>query len=192
MLSDIVAHAYRRTQWALIVRGLLGIALGVFILMRPLESVAALALVVAIWALADGFAEIATALEVRESMAHWWVMLLAGIVNLGFGVAALYYYPGLSLAFAVIWVAYWLLIGGVLALWAAFHARQLQLPWGWGAVWGTIAVIGGIYAIMSPSATLAALLTLIAVMGIFGGVARLVAAFRLSSLKSSVRSAVSA
>jgi uncharacterized membrane protein HdeD (DUF308 family) len=44
MASDPIQSAYRRAWWSLVVRGLLGVALGVFIFWRPLESVAAFAL----------------------------------------------------------------------------------------------------------------------------------------------------
>lgn len=37
----------------MVIRGLFGIALGIFIIARPFDSVAVLALVIAIWALAD-------------------------------------------------------------------------------------------------------------------------------------------
>jgi len=48
---DDLKRVYHRTWWALMLRGLLGLAVGVLIFVRPLDSVAALALVIAWWAL---------------------------------------------------------------------------------------------------------------------------------------------
>jgi uncharacterized membrane protein HdeD (DUF308 family) len=49
MAQHIIERAVNRASWGLVLRGAVAIALGVFMLARPLESVAAFALVVAIW-----------------------------------------------------------------------------------------------------------------------------------------------
>jgi uncharacterized membrane protein HdeD (DUF308 family) len=43
VLTDTLNQAFRRTWWAIVIRGLLALGLGIFILARPLESVAAFA-----------------------------------------------------------------------------------------------------------------------------------------------------
>ena len=53
MLDDL-KRGYRLGWWALFLRGLVGLAVGVFILARPLDSVAAFALVIAFWAIFNG------------------------------------------------------------------------------------------------------------------------------------------
>src|SRR2546425_358234 len=80
---------YHRTWWALMLRGLLGLAVGIYILARPLDSVAAFALVIAFWALFAGSVEIVQAFELKAMMKHWWVLLLAGLVGVAFGIGAL-------------------------------------------------------------------------------------------------------
>ncbi|HSY81633.1 MAG TPA: DUF308 domain-containing protein, partial [Gemmatimonadaceae bacterium] len=86
-----------RAWWGLVLRGLVSIALGIFIFARPLESVAAFALVIAIWALVDGITNIVHSFDLKPLYNHWWLMLLGGIVSVGFGMAALFFYPVLSL-----------------------------------------------------------------------------------------------
>lgn len=190
MLTDALVSAYHQSKWALLVRGLLGIALGVFILMRPLESVAALALVIAIWALADGIVSMVHAFELRSVVDHWGLLLLSGIVSVLFGIAALYYYPALSLAFAVMWAAWWLIAGGALGIYVALQERKAELPWGWTLTSGIIAVAFGIFAIMYPAITLASLIGLLAAFGIVGGIAMLVAASKMQSFEHKVHQAV--
>ena len=63
MASDLIQSAYRRTWWALVLRGIFGIALGAIILWRPIESIASFALVIAIWAFFSGVVQIVHAID---------------------------------------------------------------------------------------------------------------------------------
>src|SRR5690349_15685966 len=115
MFTRDLKSAYQRGKWVLVMRGLIGIAVGIFVLARPVESVAVFALVIAFWAVFDGIAHIVSSFDLRSEVPHWWVMLVSGIVSLAFGVAALRLYPVLSLTFAVLWSAWWLMATGALA-----------------------------------------------------------------------------
>lgn len=174
---------YHRSWWGVGLRGLLAIALGVFILARPLASAGALALLIAIWALVVGFVEIARAFDLRRVAPHWWVFLIAGIVSTLFGVAALYYYPGLSLSFAVLWVAWWLLATGTLGIVIAVNERRHHLPWGWTIAWGLLSIVAGIAALVNPPVTLAAILGLLAGFALLSGVLLVAGAIRLRGLE---------
>jgi uncharacterized membrane protein HdeD (DUF308 family) len=186
MTTDLIESTYRRAWWALVLRGVFGIAVGALILWRPLESVAAFALFIALWAIFSGAAQMVHAFELRPVFEIWWVPLLSGLVSVAFGVAALYYYPALSLAFAVTWVAWWLLFTGALAIYGAVAEHRLGLSWGWTAAFGVLGVICGVLAILAPPATLAALMGLIAGFAIAGGVLLLMGASRLAAFKSKV------
>jgi uncharacterized membrane protein HdeD (DUF308 family) len=190
MLSDAIHHGYTRVRAGLLLRGLIALALGIFILARPLDSVAAFALVVAIWALVSGIAQIVDAVELRSAWSNWWVLLLGGIVSVGFGVAALYYYPALSLVFAVVWVSYWLLLSGVVGIYIAMQERKMHTAWGWTAAFGAISVLAGVYALLVPPATLVALMGLISAFAIVGGILLLVAFFKIGAAKTDLASAV--
>jgi uncharacterized membrane protein HdeD (DUF308 family) len=177
-----VKRLYRMTWWALMLRGLFSIAVGVFIFARPLDSVAAFALVIAFWAIFGGMVEIVHAFQLRQAMNHWWVMLLAGVVGVGFGVAALVYYPTLALTFAVVWVAWWLLLTGFLGIYASLQLRRLGMDWGWPAAFGVLSVVAGVFALLSPPATLAAIMALIAGFAIVGGIVLTGGAFKLRAI----------
>lgn len=191
MIADDIKSLYGRTKWALFLRGIFGLVLGAFIIARPLDSVAALALVIAFWALLDGFTSVVRAFTIRDFAQHWWVMLLTGLVSIGFGIAALYYYPGLSLTFAVLWTSFWLITAGVLGVYVAFQEREFGVSWGWMMALGLVAVAAGVVAYMYPQVTLAWLLALIATYGIVSGVIMLMAAWKLQSFQSDVRQAAS-
>jgi uncharacterized membrane protein HdeD (DUF308 family) len=190
MATDMIQSAYRRTWWALLLRGLLALALGLFILTRPLDSIASFALVIALWALFSGIVQIVHAFDLRSLFDKWWLLLLSGLVSAAFGVAALYYYPTLSLAFAVVWVTWWLLLTGGLAIYAAIVERRLGLSWGWTLALGIVSIIAAVFALMSPPVTLAAIMGLIAGFAIVSGVVLLMGALRLTSAKHDVIDAV--
>jgi uncharacterized membrane protein HdeD (DUF308 family) len=189
MVSDLIQSTYRRAWWSLLIRGLLALALGVLILSRPMESIASFALVIAIWALFSGIVQIVHSFALRELYPQWWVLLLSGLIGVAFGFAALYYYPALSLAFAVIWATWWLFLTGVLAIYAAIVERRLNLSWGWTFAFGVLSIIAGVLGLMNPPATLAALMGLIAGFAIVSGVVLLVGAFRLASVKREISDA---
>jgi uncharacterized membrane protein HdeD (DUF308 family) len=192
MATDVIRSAYRQTWWGLVLRGLLALAVGVLILWRPLQSVAALALVIAIWALFAGIVQIVHAFDLRHIYDRWWVLLLSGLVGVVFGVAALAYYPTLSLAFVVVWAAWWLILTGALAIYAAIEERRLGQSWGWTLVFGIVSILAGVFAVMSPPVTLTAIMALIAGFAIVSGLVLLVGAFKLSSLRRDVAGAVGA
>ena len=128
MLTDTLNQAFRRTWWAIVIRGLLALGLGIFILARPLESVAAFAVVVAIWALVNGITEVVHAIDIKPFFRSWWLLLFGGLVSAAFGIAALSYYPGLSLAFVVTWVSFWLLLAGLVGVEWPCSSREQTCP----------------------------------------------------------------
>jgi uncharacterized membrane protein HdeD (DUF308 family) len=190
MVGDEIQKVYNQSKWALVLRGLLSLLVGIAILTRPMPSVAALALVIALWALFDGSVNIVRSFQVRQIAPHWWVLLVSGIVGVGFGIAALYYFPGLSLAFAVLWVAYWLILSGVIALFLGYQERKVGVSWGWTVLYGAVALVGGVIALMYPMATLAALLGFIAGFSIIASLFLFMAAARMQAFQSDVRNAM--
>lgn len=189
-MSNEIKKMYNGVKWGLVIRGLFGLALGIFIMARPIESVAALALVIAIWAFGDGIVNIVHAFELRPIVKHWWALLLSGIVSVCFGVAAFYYYPGLSLTFAVVWTAMWLFTAGIIGLYVSAQERSIGVSWGWTLVWSLVALAGGVFSVMRPGITLAGLISVIAGFGIVGGIALLVAAGRMQSTETTFTRAV--
>src|ERR1700683_453579 len=132
---------HRRTWWALLIRGLLGLAVGIFILARPIASLDAIALIVAIWALLSGIIEILHALETRPIIKSWWILVLGGLVSICFGMAAIYFYPELSLAFMTVWVGFLLATSGITVVYASVQMMNAGLSWIWTSIWGVLSVL---------------------------------------------------
>lgn len=183
MQSELGHQMYQRMRWSLLLRGLIWLALGILIFVRPMESVAALALVIAIWALVSGISQIVQAVEMRAAVVHWWLLLVSGVISVAFGIAALRFYPALSLAFAVIWTAYWFVLTGVLSISVSVQERRIGIPWGWTAFLGVVGVLAGLYAFFFPPATLALIMALLAWIAIVGGIAQLFGAYALGRIR---------
>jgi uncharacterized membrane protein HdeD (DUF308 family) len=183
MIADQLRDRYHQAKWALVLRGLIGIALGLIILARPFDSVAAFALVIALWALFDGIVRIVHAFDLRTVMSDWWMLFAAGIVGVVFGLAALYYYPALSLSFAVVWVTLWLVTAGLVGVYIAVQERRAGEAWGWTMTWGIITILAGVVAYMYPGVTLAWLMSIIAAFGLIGGIALLIGAGKMNTLE---------
>ncbi len=183
MLVQALKQELHRLRWSLLIRGLIAITLGVLIIVKPLDSIGAFAFLIAFWAVFTGITEIVQAVELRRHFHAWWLHLLGGLVSMGFGVAALYFYPGLSITYAVILVSYWLLLSGVVQLSVAFMHRGAGLPWGWGLASGVISLLAGIAALVAPPLTLAAILAFIAAFALISGITLLIGAFRLGMME---------
>lgn len=183
-MNTEIKSLYTQAKWGFLIRGLFGIALGIFIFLRPAESIAIFALVIAIWALGDGIVSIVHSFDLRGVVEHWWAMLLSGIIGVGFGLAALYYYPILSLTFAVYWTSLWLIMAGLVGIYVSVQERNLGVSWGWTLTFAIIAIVGGVFAVLAPGITLASLISLIATFGIVGGIALVIGAGKMQSVET--------
>ena len=68
MIASDLRQAYNQTKWALLLRGLLSLAVGIAILVRPMASVEALALVIALWSLFDGIVNIVRSFSLPDAV----------------------------------------------------------------------------------------------------------------------------
>jgi len=101
-----IAAAIRRQGpnpwWALVLRGIVGIAAAAMSVFWPGITAFALLIVVAAWAIVTGVLEISAAIRLRKLIKGEWLMALGGVVSVLFG-AALLLAPGPGIL-AVIWI----------------------------------------------------------------------------------------
>jgi uncharacterized membrane protein HdeD (DUF308 family) len=115
---------------------------------------------------------------------YWWVILLRGILAIGFGVVALIW-PGITILALVILFGAYVLFDGVLDVVMAIGGNgpdEARLAGGeraWMAVMGVIGVAAGIIAFVWPGITAVALLWVIAFWAILSGILEIVTAWRL-------------
>ena len=110
-------------RWVLLLEGLLGIGIGVLTFAAPDITALALLFYIAIWAIATGVLEIAAAIRLRNEIKDEWLLILAGLASVVFGVI-LAARPGAG-ALALLWlIASYAVAFGVLLVILAFKTRR--------------------------------------------------------------------
>ena len=105
--------------------GLVSIAAGVVAIAWPGLSAVALLWVIAFWAILNGLFQILTAIEIRKEVEGEWVLFLAGILAVAFGVILLFR-PGAG-ALAVLWlIGTFAILLGILMIVLSFKLKGLQ------------------------------------------------------------------
>ena len=120
--TAIAGRADHEYWWLVLLRGLLGIGVGILAFVEPGVVALALLFYIAIWAIATGMLEIATAIRLRREIEGEWLLILSGLISVIFGVV-LIARPGQG-ALALLWlIASFAVVFGVVLVILAFKAR---------------------------------------------------------------------
>lgn len=121
--TAVSGRKQRDHWWALLVWGLLGVAVGVLTLMNPALTAIALMFYIAIWAIATGVLQIVLAVRLRKEIKGEWLLVLGGLLSVVLG-GFLMAQPMMG-AIALLWViATYAIIFGVVFVILAFKARS--------------------------------------------------------------------
>jgi uncharacterized membrane protein HdeD (DUF308 family) len=109
-------------HWAFLLEGLIGLAVGVLTFAWPAITAIALLYLIAFWAILTGVFEIVAGIRLRKAISNEWLLLLMGLLSLGFGILILFAPVAGALAI-VLWIGAYALIFGVFLLALAFRLR---------------------------------------------------------------------
>ena len=111
-----------RWGWVLF-EGILSILIGIIAFANPNLTAQALLYVIAVYAIITGVLEIAAAFAVREFVSREWVLALAGILSIVFGIL-LFIYPSAGIL-SILWlVGIYAIVFGILFIVYAFRLRS--------------------------------------------------------------------
>ena len=108
---------------SLILGGLLGILAGLLTFVMPGITALGLLMLIAAWAIVTGIMEVVAAIRLRKIIANEWLLILAGIASVAFGVI-LFLRPAAGALAFIWWIGAWALIFGILLIVLAFRMRN--------------------------------------------------------------------
>jgi uncharacterized membrane protein HdeD (DUF308 family) len=127
ILGLVMAIAGRKEYedwWALLLWGLVGIAIGGLTFIAPAVTGLALLFFIAAWAITTGVLEIVAAVRLRREIKGEWLLILTGLLSVVFGVF-LMARPGAG-ALALVWlIGGYAILFGLLLVTLAFKTRSL-------------------------------------------------------------------
>jgi len=108
---------------SLILGGLLGILAGLLTFVMPGITALGLLMLIAAWAIVTGIMEVIAAIKLRKVITNEWLLILAGIASVAFGVI-LFLQPAAGALALIWWIGIWALIFGILLIVLAFRMRN--------------------------------------------------------------------
>jgi uncharacterized membrane protein HdeD (DUF308 family) len=110
---------------SLIFLGLLSIIAGLLTFCIPGITALGLVLLIAAWALVNGVTEIVAAIKLRKVITGEWLLILAGLLSIVFGILLLLQ-PGVGALALIFWIGAWAIAMGVLLMILAFKIKGLH------------------------------------------------------------------
>lgn len=160
------------TWWWFLILGVLWIWFGMVVLSYRVGSLAAVAAFVGVAFLFGGIAQLVVATRIQ---AWRWLFILAGILGVAAGIVT-FVWPDVTLYVVSIFVAWYLIIFGIMHLVSALAGPKV--PWWWtGLLLGVAELVLGVWAVRSWERSLLTLVTLVGVWAVFHGVNEIFAAF---------------
>jgi len=112
----------REHWWLLLLGGLVGVGVGLLTLLAPGVTALALLFYIAIWAVATGVLQIVAAIRLRKEIEGEWMLILAGLASVAFGIL-LMARPGAG-ALAVLWlIAGYAIVFGIIMVMLSFKVK---------------------------------------------------------------------
>jgi uncharacterized membrane protein HdeD (DUF308 family) len=137
--------------WSLVLRGILGVLLGVVTFAWPGITLAGLVILFGAYALLDGIMSLVGAVRSAQSHERWGVQVLEGIIGIGAAVVTIFW-PAITILALVYVIGAWAIVTGVLEIAAAIRLRQ-HIRGEWLLALGGIAsIVFGFLIMMAPIA----------------------------------------
>ncbi|MCA5893438.1 DUF308 domain-containing protein [Isoptericola sp. NEAU-Y5] len=178
--ADVAALARRIWYWP-VVRGVLALLFGLLAIFLPDKTPGLMVQVFGIFVLVDGLVSLVDGLRRRRSS--------AGSVNTGVGVVALVlgalllFLPEVFLGIALVLVAIWALLLGLLQLFVVPALRRRGgASWVWNLIAGVLLIALAVVCFVNPGSAIVGLSVLIGVFAVVIGVAMLALGLKLRAL----------
>lgn len=175
--------------WAVVLRGIVAVIFGLFVLAWPGITLVLLLLFFAIYAVVDGLLSLVAAVGARETPNRLWALLLVGIAGIVAGIVA-FSYPIATVQVLLFIVGAWAIVIGALQVWTAIAApSEVGVRWLWGVA-GALSVLFGILLFSHPVAGALAVAWMIGFYALFFGFTLIGLGLQMRSLGRGLRAAL--
>jgi uncharacterized membrane protein HdeD (DUF308 family) len=175
---EVVDEIATGLWWAIALRALAAILLGIIAITMPGPTLAAIVIVFGIYAIIDGVLAITAAFRGFRKKERWGAMLLQGLVGVVAGAIAIFW-PGIGALALTYLVAAWALVTGAFEIAAAIRLRKAIKGEWLLVIAGLLSIVFAVLVALFPGA---GALTLVWWLGAYAfayGVISLVLAFRV-------------
>ena len=177
MLSKLMLSHW----WVLLLRGVVAILFGIAAYAWPGMTLVTLLTLFGAFALVDGIFNVFHAFSGRKEDEHWWVLLLEGLLGIAIGVIT-FQAPEVTATVLILYIGFWAMATGVLRIILAVRLRkEIEGEW-WMALAGLAGIVFGVFMVARPGAGALAVLWLVAIWAIVGGVCLVIFSFKVKAL----------
>lgn len=166
-------------NWGMVaVRGVVAVLFGLFAIVRPGITLAALVILFGAFSLVDGLVSVWSALANRRGEPHWVALLIGGIAGIVIGIVT-FFMPAITAIVLLYFIAAWAIIRGVAEIVMAIELRKVLVGEWLLALAGVMSALFGLFLLIFPGPGALAVVLWIGVWAIVLGVIVIALAFRL-------------
>jgi uncharacterized membrane protein HdeD (DUF308 family) len=180
MTAPEVLDGWNSNWWALGLRALAAILLGIIALAMPGPTLGAIVIVFGIYAITDGVLAIIAAIRGIRRKERWGAMLFEGIIGIVAGAIALVW-PGIGALALTYLVAGWALATGAFEIAAAIRLRKIMTGEWLLMIAGILSIVFAVLVAAFPGVGALTLVWLLGAYALAYGVISLVLALRVRS-----------
>jgi len=183
-VNEAVAQV-RRYWWIPVLRGVVLLILGLFMVFRPFDTLTAVVWLFGIFVVVDGVLAIVSAVLDRKDAGVLWPTV-GGLLTIALGVVLLVW-PGPTVQVLFYFVAFWVILLGVIGIVASIVAHSHDNPtWYFPLTLGLVSLLIGLLLVTNPQTSIAVVMLLLGMFTLVGGVVLLVGGFAARSLANRI------
>jgi len=155
--------------WAVVLRGLLALGLGLVFIMWPGKSLLTVVALAGLWLVLDGIiASIMGILSVKKDK-NWWVHLFQGVLGILLGLV-LFNYPQVTVGLLFFLLAIWFIFSGILTMILAIAMRKESYGNWTVTALGVIGILFGMLMFAYPTQTVQVVVVIFGVFTLISGI----------------------
>lgn len=177
--DEAMSRLLAENWWALAIRGVAAILLGLIAIFVPGAAMLSLALFFAAYLLVDGVFGIISAVRAARADQRWGWLLAEGVLDIIVGIIAFLFPVSAVFAFVLVTAA-WAFLTGIMMLVSAYKLTRDHGRW-WMVLSGVVSILFGVALVIAPLIGAVVLTWWLGGYAIAFGVFMLILAFRLRS-----------